>query len=35
MAHKIIVEACCDVTPEISAEYDIFSIPLTIQLEDR
>jgi DegV family protein with EDD domain len=35
MAHRIIVDSCCDVTPEISAEYDIISIPLTINLEDR
>jgi EDD domain protein, DegV family len=35
MDHKIIVDSCCDVTPELTKEYGITTIPLTLVLGDR
>lgn len=35
MKPKIVVDSCCDVTPEIIHEYDIISVPLTLVLGER
>lgn len=35
MDWKIVVDSCCDVTPELKEKYGISSVPLTINLGDR
>ena len=35
MNWRIVVDSCCDVTPEISKKYGIDSVPLTISLGER
>lgn len=35
MEYKIVVDSCCDVTPELVKEYEITVVPLNLQLGDR
>ena len=35
MDQAIVVDSCCDVTPELSKEYGITTVPLSIMLGDR
>ncbi len=35
MEYKIIVDSCCDVTPELVKEYEILTVPLTLHLGDK
>lgn len=35
MDHKIVVDSCCDVTPELSERYGIITVPLTMTLGER
>lgn len=35
MEHKIIVDSCCDVTPELIEKYGITTVPLTLTLGER
>ncbi|WP_232436749.1 DegV family protein [Paenibacillus senegalimassiliensis] len=35
LSHKIVVDSCCDVTPELSESLGIVTVPLTITLGDK
>ncbi len=35
MNYKIVVDSCCDITPQMEEEYGIVSVPLTITLGDK
>ncbi len=35
MEHRIVVDSCCDVTPELCRDYNIISVPLTLTLGER
>ena len=35
MEWKIVIDSCCDATPELCEKYGMMSVPLTINMGDR
>jgi len=35
MSYKIIADSCCDMTPELAAEYNVVSVPLIMRLGEK